>query len=81
MHSCDWLLLEIGKWTQHRDGNRISTLPVMFDFLIILFIYFWLSWVLVAVRAFLLLQPAGDPVRCSAWAFHYSSFSIVEHRL
>ena len=50
MHSHDWLLLGIGKWTQHRDG--ISILPVRFDFLIILFVYFRLSWVLVAVPLF-----------------------------
>ena len=41
----------------------------------ILFIYFWLCWSFVAVRAFLQLQRVGSTLCCRAWASHCSCFS------
>ena len=96
MHSHDWLLLGIGKWTQHRDG--ISILPVRFDFLIILFVYFRLSWVLVAVPLFpcyservilFIVEPGLLTAAASlSWStssrrlgFRSCSSQVLEHRL
>ena len=96
MHSHDWLLLGIGKWTQHRDG--ISILPVRFDFLIILFVYFRLSWVLVAVPLFpcyservilFVVEPGLLTAAASlSWStssrrlgFRSCSSQVLEHRL
>ena len=43
-------------------------------FFLNLFIYFWLRWVLVAVRGLSLAVASGGTLCCSAWASHYGGF-------
>ena len=37
--------------------------------------YFWLCWVIVAVRGLSLVAASGATLRCSAWASHCGGFS------
>ena len=46
-----------------------------------MYLFFWLSWVFTAVRAFLQLWERGLLPSCSAWASHCGGFSFSELRL
>ena len=50
-------------------------------FILILFTYFWLRWVSVALRALLRLQGAGAVLGCRTQASLAAASLTVEHRL